>query len=565
MAKIGEELPQPEKGWKRYDDKFPAIKYTGEWFRTNIRSYTEGTTDSSNHMSFFIIGSKFRILGAMTPSTNLFSSSNVKIEIDGVVHTFANNALAPKENSITKALLFEITLNEGVHFVKIYLNESGRKFWFDALDIDEDGRLMHPDEVTELQDLAIGKRIRCHYQAKSNEVGVFSGLGEETSNFIPPESSAIPSGDFYFICVDRDHLGRWKLIADRNIQHSISWDTLNSAGIASTGSQSNISLLDMTPRLSSNNPTMEGEVIFSSQWPQSVGGEAYMVFNKGRSPWYPKSNTPNEYIGFRYNEPKIITQYAITSYGSSTGNAAFTNWKFQGSRDGVIWIDLDVNTGVKWNSGERKVYPISNKESYSYYRILRHTKKEGYADAIRELDFFSAYITPIVEGNPEAVIRLMTGGIDTSDKDNEWNKYIVHSDLNGTIEAGDNHVWNWDGKTGSWTSTSSHHSSGGFRIKRGSGGSKASVSGHFESRSDSQTIDEGFRPVLLIESKNRNKSFILYENEAYYYNNGWINLGAIPDDAEAKKQLFEQYGMEYDITGQQLKELKKMLLTNNGA
>lgn len=35
-----------------------------------------------------------------------------------------------------------------------------------------------------------------------------------------------------FICVDRDYLGRWKLIADRNIQHSISWDTLNSAGVA---------------------------------------------------------------------------------------------------------------------------------------------------------------------------------------------------------------------------------------------------------------------------------------------------------------------------------------------
>ncbi|MDQ0176745.1 hypothetical protein [Bacillus chungangensis] len=60
------------------------------------------------------------------------------------------------------------------------------------------------------------------------------------------------------------------------------------------------------------------------------------------------------------------------------------------------------------------------------------------------------------------------------------------------------------------------------------------------------------------------KSFILYENEAYYYNNVWVNLGAIPDDAEAKKQLFEQYGMEHDITGQQLKEFKKMLLTNNG-
>src|SRR5690606_15278343 len=61
----------------------------------------------------------------------------------------------------------------------------------------------------------------------------FSVLGEETSDFIPAASSATPNGDFYWICVDRDYLGRWKLIADRNIQSGISWDTLNSLGIAS--------------------------------------------------------------------------------------------------------------------------------------------------------------------------------------------------------------------------------------------------------------------------------------------------------------------------------------------
>ncbi|WGU94752.1 hypothetical protein QJQ58_00275 [Paenibacillus dendritiformis] len=89
-------------------------------------------------------------------------------------------------------------------------------------------------EVKNVEKLKIGKKIRCHYKAISNTLGTFSGLGKKTSGFISPTtSSATPNGDFYFICVDKDHLGRWKLIADRSIQHTISWDTLNSAGVAS--------------------------------------------------------------------------------------------------------------------------------------------------------------------------------------------------------------------------------------------------------------------------------------------------------------------------------------------
>ncbi|CAH8716406.1 hypothetical protein M5W83_02130 [Paenibacillus thiaminolyticus] len=90
------------------------------------------------------------------------------------------------------------------------------------------------EEVKSVEQLKIGKKIRCHYRAIANTLGTFSGLGKETSDFISPTtSSAAPNGDFYFICVDKDHLSRWKLIADRNIEHSISWDTLNSAGVAS--------------------------------------------------------------------------------------------------------------------------------------------------------------------------------------------------------------------------------------------------------------------------------------------------------------------------------------------
>ncbi|GED17654.1 hypothetical protein D1872_202580 [compost metagenome] len=39
-------------------------------------------------------------------------------------------------------------------------------------------------------------------------------------------------------------------------------------------------------------------------------------------------------------------------------------------------------------------------------------------------------------------IRLLTGGVSSTDKENEWDQYIVNSSLNGTIIPGDNAVWN---------------------------------------------------------------------------------------------------------------------------
>ena len=77
----------------------------------------------------------------------------------------------------------------------------------------------------------VGDVISCQYVATSGTVGSFNNLGNVTKTGIPLASSASPDGSFYFIMTGYDYLGRKKLIADRNIQHSISWDTLNANGL----------------------------------------------------------------------------------------------------------------------------------------------------------------------------------------------------------------------------------------------------------------------------------------------------------------------------------------------
>jgi len=82
---------------------------------------------------------------------------------------------------------------------------------------------------TRIQDMQIGDYIVCNYQASSGAVGTFSNLGGAVETEIPVAGSATPNGSFYFVKVDKG-----LLIADRVIQHSISWDTLN-AGKAIQG------------------------------------------------------------------------------------------------------------------------------------------------------------------------------------------------------------------------------------------------------------------------------------------------------------------------------------------
>lgn len=78
---------------------------------------------------------------------------------------------------------------------------------------------------TNILDMQIGDYIPCKYVASSGAIGVFSELGTSTGTEIPVASTATPTGLFYFIKVDKG-----LLIADRVVQHSISWDMLNITG-----------------------------------------------------------------------------------------------------------------------------------------------------------------------------------------------------------------------------------------------------------------------------------------------------------------------------------------------
>lgn len=221
-----------------------------------------------------------------------------------------------------------------------------------------------------ISQIKVGDYVWCKYIATSNSVGTFSDFAiknddEVSSSVIPPTSSNAPNGYFKFICVD-EYNKKKILIADRNIQHNITWDTLNSAGIAS---------------------------------------------------------------------------------GSG--------------------LPVNLNMSSNYNT----------------------------------------------------VIKLLTGGINGSDKDNEWDKYIVGSTLNGSIVAGDNNVWNWSNKVFSFGSTT--FSTTSYKILRGI----SSVSTYTYAQVDQISTSFGFRPVLIIEDTIKPHTFIK-SNNTYksFKNNQWNTI-----------------------------------------
>lgn len=373
---IGAPLITPDAGWKRFDDQdaFFSRDISSAWtLYSHASAYngsylyaTKPSTDTK--ISFDFIGTKFRIIDVMHQNRGIS-----KVTVDGVEYTYSSTDTS---SGNFQRLVFELLdLPREKHTVTIsYV--TGTYISLDAIDIDSDGRLFHPDEVTDISQLEIGKRIRCNYVVSTaSVVGVYSNLGKETDPLIPTSGSipATHKGDFYFIMAD-EYNDKKILIADRNIQSFMTWDVLNNSGL-------------------------------------------------------------------------------------------------------VFGAPVDMKD-----------------ERYGF------------------------------------VSRILSGGINSTDTDNEWYKYIVSSTLNNTIVAGDNSVWNWSsGSAYSWTSTTPS-SNATYRMRRG----LSAVNAANTPASNSSTATSGYKPVFEVKTLPMMKSFIHHDGSYKKYtelvsggnSDGWSVISA---------------------------------------
>jgi hypothetical protein len=243
----------PHTDWKEYVSTSGIFHYEGEWeehLYENVENdqqkteqEDEGEKEKEDKIPIRILSVrtkqknakiKFRFSGrnlALYGENLSEGALNIKLSIDNKVSILKVKESSNMQSEGTRKMIYKTTgLNAGIHHATIEIVSDRPDFLFYATEIDEKERIYHLHEVMSIDELEIGKLIRCHYKASRDTVGEFSGMGEETSEFIPVESCAEPNGDFYFIMVDQGN-GEKKLIADRNVQNSISWDSLNNGKV----------------------------------------------------------------------------------------------------------------------------------------------------------------------------------------------------------------------------------------------------------------------------------------------------------------------------------------------
>lgn len=500
-----------ESGWKRYFSNHPLITYTGTWASQSNSAYAGGINRLSqvvgDKISFSFIGTKLRYIG----QTNNSSKTPMKIIIDGVEESipFPTTAL---NNQIV--LYKKEGLSPGPHKVEVLIGGASENQSFQAIDVDEGGRFIHPDEVFTLGDMAVGKRIRAHYITPlTGKVGFFSDLGKETSDFIPLGSANIPNGDFYFVGVEAGK-SKLKLIADRNIQHSISWDSLNNMGIPTGVPLAELYNVEMSKGDFfgvdfSNGGLTVTNVVNNTYYKYSRSLE---LFSKGK--YY--------YEGTLSQEPGMggfgIANGALSSVSTSTaGDATGTllyrpngSISYNGRNvnpstlvtytlDDVVGVAIDMDSKIiTFTKNGEFVYstdiPFASVQSLFRARgawVVNFIYKKEDLSYLPEgyLSFDDLYNIPLEE-NYEFFVRLMSGGTTTTDKDNEWDKYIIGKDAQ----------FNYSGLPLSWTSTTVSGVS--YRMRRG-----YSQDYYNNVNGDRVNGDTGFRPLLEVVATKKPPKF----------------------------------------------------------
>lgn len=225
-----------DKSLKLYEATCGVFHYEGKWEKKwltpfekeNEEFYAVGieTKESGASFEFKMKGTNFQIIASNHSKRPL----KIRVTIDDnkkivmVYEKYDDERFGSFQNQIIFAAS---ELANNIHEVKVEVLSEDIDLNFIGINIDESGRVYHIHEVERVEDLKVGKRIRCHYKAEKYQVGEFSAFGKESELFLSIVPIACPKGDFYFICVDDN-----KLIADRNIQNEISWSSLKQAKIA---------------------------------------------------------------------------------------------------------------------------------------------------------------------------------------------------------------------------------------------------------------------------------------------------------------------------------------------
>jgi hypothetical protein len=178
MATVGEQLLQPESGWKRIDSTSSNITYHGVWSTRDDSQYwngqISGTAVIGDYATFNFTGTKLRIIGHLCVG----GGTDISVFIDNMYKGKINQAFT---TSVYQALNFEILdLENAEHTVKIVNNANG--LGVDAIDIDENGDIKPPQGPPTLLRITMSDSSEREYRLMDSEVDSFVKWYDRTVN-----------------------------------------------------------------------------------------------------------------------------------------------------------------------------------------------------------------------------------------------------------------------------------------------------------------------------------------------------------------------------------------------
>jgi hypothetical protein len=347
---------------------------------------------------------------------------------------------------------------------------------------------------TSISDMQVGDYIICGMNANTSgqaaQIGYAGSTGYSGEVALAGQSTT-PSGQwysFYFIKADKG-----LLIADRVIQHTISWDTLNSAkyiqgGILTLlGGVNGIirslgggcayadipSLRDLVPKQTANTVSIIGT--------SSMGNHYYLFDDTTSTEYISELNKP---IGYDFGSPTLVKEVSFTL---DNKNRAPKDWRVEGW-NGTSWVVLHSVTGDTSFAGitamTKRNFPFNNSVSYSKYQVIITDVNADTYFAIRELELLNPSTNPVVNASTTDY------GQGAAPIDNEWDKYIVG------MFGGRDDVWHWS-SVSTWTqdTVEIRRLPANYRMIRGRGSSL--FVGDASSSTNSTVV--GFRPAFQYE------------------------------------------------------------------
>ncbi len=158
-ATVGEQLLQPEAGWKRYDDNDKNINYfdfeTEKWRNSNM--FKDAATMNCDvgvnkgEVRFKFKGTSLRIISVSGPRR----ASNVDIYVDGEKESFSLNTTNNWQDLSYEKIGLEDKIHEIVinNFIPSYSGNA--PFALDALDINEYGFLLDSNDMSITSDKSL--------------------------------------------------------------------------------------------------------------------------------------------------------------------------------------------------------------------------------------------------------------------------------------------------------------------------------------------------------------------------------------------------------------------------